>query len=65
MATAVPARLLGIAEKGRIVSGGVADLALFDSDLQLVATLMGGRAVWERGNLFDRASAARVTFPAT
>ena len=65
MATTVPARLLGIAEKGRIVSGGVADLALFDSDLQLVATLMGGRAVWERGNLFDRASAARVTFPAT
>jgi N-acetylglucosamine-6-phosphate deacetylase len=52
MATAVPARLLDLPDRGRIVSGGVADLALFDSDLQLIATLVGGRVVWEREPLF-------------
>ena len=64
MATAVPARLLDLPDKGRIVSGGVADLALFDSDLQLVATLVGGRVVWEREPLFAEDAQGRVPLAA-
>jgi N-acetylglucosamine-6-phosphate deacetylase len=60
MATAVPARLLGRSDLGRIASGAVADLALFDSDLQLVATLVGGRVVWEREPLFADDASDRI-----
>ena len=59
MATAVPARLLQMSDRGRIVRGGVADLALFDSDLRLVATLVGGRVVWEREPLFAEVGRGR------
>ena len=64
MATAVPARLLDLPDKGRIVSGGVADLALFDSDLRLVATLIGGRVVWEREPLFAEDAQGRTPLAA-
>ena len=65
MATAVPARMLDIADRGRIIGGAFADLALFDVDLQLVATLVGGCVVWERGNLFDQPDVSSSTLPAT
>ena len=42
MATAVPAALLGLADRGRITVGRRADLALWTEDLQLVSTLIGG-----------------------
>ena len=45
MASEVPASLLGLAEIGRIAVGGVADLALFDAELRVVATMVGGRTV--------------------
>ena len=42
MATAVPAALLGFADRGRLAVGRRADLALWSEDLRLVSTLIGG-----------------------
>jgi len=42
MATETPARLLGLADRGRLVAGARADLALFDADLAVTATVIGG-----------------------
>ena len=42
MATAVPAALLGFADRGRLAVGRRADLALWTEELQLVSTRIGG-----------------------
>jgi N-acetylglucosamine-6-phosphate deacetylase len=46
MATEVPARLLGMKDRGRIITGGRADLALLDEDLTVAATIISGRQVY-------------------
>ena len=48
MATEVPMRLLGLADRGRIVAGGIADLVLFDESLGVAATIVSGRRVYQR-----------------
>jgi N-acetylglucosamine-6-phosphate deacetylase len=48
MMTAVPARLIGDDRRGRLVVGARADLALFDTGLQLVTTVVGGEVAWQR-----------------
>jgi N-acetylglucosamine-6-phosphate deacetylase len=48
MATETPARLLGLSDRGRLVVGAVADFALFDGDLRVVATIVGGDVVFRR-----------------
>jgi N-acetylglucosamine-6-phosphate deacetylase len=48
MATAVPARLLGLTDRGRIVTGGIADLVLLDADLRVVTTLVAGQVAYQR-----------------
>jgi N-acetylglucosamine-6-phosphate deacetylase len=48
MATEVPARLLGLSDRGRLIKGAVADLALFDDDLHVMATMIGGQVVHRR-----------------
>lgn len=48
MASANPARLLGLTQKGRIATGCDADLVLLDSDLQVSHTLVGGQLLWSR-----------------
>jgi N-acetylglucosamine-6-phosphate deacetylase len=48
MATEVPARLLGLPESGRIAAGATADLALFDDDLHIDATIIGGETAYRR-----------------
>lgn len=48
MASEVPARLLGLAEMGRIAAGGVADLVLLDGELNVEATIVGGRMIYRR-----------------
>jgi N-acetylglucosamine-6-phosphate deacetylase len=48
MATEVPARLLGLADAGRIAAGYRADLALMDDDLHVTGTMISGEFVFHR-----------------
>jgi N-acetylglucosamine-6-phosphate deacetylase len=48
MATEVPKRLLGLADRGRIIAGSIADLVLFDENLEVVTTIVSGRQVYQR-----------------
>ncbi len=48
MASEVPARLLGLERVGRLVIGFDADLALFDADLRVQATIVKGRMAYRR-----------------
>jgi N-acetylglucosamine-6-phosphate deacetylase len=48
MATEVPARLLGLTDRGRIAAGGNADLVLFNENLEIAATFVRGRRVYQR-----------------
>src|SRR6185503_10978765 len=48
MGTLNPARLLGLANKGRIAVGADADLVLWNDDLLPVKTWVGGSCVYER-----------------
>jgi N-acetylglucosamine-6-phosphate deacetylase len=57
MATEVPARLLGLSAKGRLVRGADADLVLLDPALQVMATYREGRCVYERSDEDVRALA--------
>ena len=46
-ATGAPATLLGDRERGAIATGRRGDLTLLDHDLRLVATVVGGRVLYE------------------
>ncbi|HET8654484.1 MAG TPA: amidohydrolase family protein, partial [Longimicrobiaceae bacterium] len=47
-ATRLPARLLGVEDRlGSIAAGRDADLVILDGDLDVRATIVGGRVVWE------------------
>jgi N-acetylglucosamine-6-phosphate deacetylase len=46
MASLVPARLLGLADRGRIAAGHRADLAVLGSDLRPLETLVAGETAW-------------------
>lgn len=48
MMTAVPARLLDDRDRGHLVAGARADLALWTDDLQPAQTIVGGRPLWQR-----------------
>jgi N-acetylglucosamine-6-phosphate deacetylase len=48
MASAVPARVLGLVDAGEIEVGRTADLVVLDQGLGLAATYIGGMAVYER-----------------
>ena len=57
-ATAAPARLLGLErELGRIAEGMRADFALWDSELRVVATVVGGRPIFGGNHLKKRRTA--------
>jgi N-acetylglucosamine-6-phosphate deacetylase len=47
MATETPARLLGLVDRGRLVTGSLADLTLFDAELHLRETIIAGQAVFQ------------------
>jgi N-acetylglucosamine-6-phosphate deacetylase len=46
MAGLVPARVLGLEDRGRLSPGYRADLAILDRDLACVETVVAGRTVW-------------------
>jgi N-acetylglucosamine-6-phosphate deacetylase len=48
MATEVPARLLGLGRKGALVEGYDADIVLFDTELQVQRTIVGGVRMYQR-----------------
>jgi N-acetylglucosamine-6-phosphate deacetylase len=47
MASEVPARLLDLTDVGKIAAGYLADLALFDDDLNVLATIVGGKIAFQ------------------
>jgi N-acetylglucosamine-6-phosphate deacetylase len=47
-ASLVPARLLGLARKGRIASGADADLVVLDREGSVVLTLVRGEVAFRR-----------------
>ncbi|MFL5758964.1 MAG: N-acetylglucosamine-6-phosphate deacetylase [Thermomicrobiales bacterium] len=51
MASETPACLLGLEDRGRIASGCLADLVLFDANLNVETTIIGGEIVYRRENL--------------
>lgn len=53
MATETPAKVLGIGEKGRIVSGADADLVVLGPDGHVEETLVAGKPFYERGKEND------------
>jgi len=48
MATATPARVLGLDRKGRIAPGYDADLVILDESLRVERTIVAGKSVYER-----------------
>jgi N-acetylglucosamine-6-phosphate deacetylase len=46
MASLVPARLLGLADRGRIAAGHRADLAVLGADLRPLETIVAGEVAW-------------------
>jgi N-acetylglucosamine-6-phosphate deacetylase len=44
--TATPARLLGLADRGRLERGARADVTVLDGDLAVVATIVRGELAW-------------------
>ena len=48
MATGVPARLLGLRDRGRLVVGARADLVAFDAKFRVRMTIVGGRIAYQR-----------------
>jgi N-acetylglucosamine-6-phosphate deacetylase len=52
MATITPAQAMGLqAKKGKLSVGADADITLFDSKLEVILTLVGGRVVYNRANM--------------
>jgi N-acetylglucosamine-6-phosphate deacetylase len=47
--TTTPAALLGLTDRGHLAPGAMADIALFDPDLQIVLTLVKGHIVYSSG----------------
>jgi N-acetylglucosamine-6-phosphate deacetylase len=58
-----PARVLGEQRKGRLAAGADADMVVLDSDLALVATIVGGRVVHDPRGLFSSMEMALSQVP--
>jgi N-acetylglucosamine-6-phosphate deacetylase len=44
--TATPARVLGLADRGRLEPGASGDVAVLDAELNVVTTIVGGEVAW-------------------
>ena len=50
-ASSVPARVLGLKDRGHMAVGDRADLVLLDDDMEVAATIVGGQFVYAREGL--------------
>jgi N-acetylglucosamine-6-phosphate deacetylase len=50
LATAVPAAVMGVSDRGRIREGLRADFTLMDDSLRVIGTIVGGRRVYSTGD---------------
>jgi N-acetylglucosamine-6-phosphate deacetylase len=50
MASEIPARVLGLRSKGRLVAGCDADLVLLDEGLRVLETFREGRSLYRRAS---------------
>lgn len=57
-ATTTPATAVGRPELGRLEPGSPADLVVLDADLEVAATLVGGRVLYDRDDAFSDAAAS-------
>lgn len=48
MCTAVPARVIGETDRGVLRAGAIADLTIWNADLQVTETIVNGVTVWRR-----------------
>ena len=48
MITASPARIMRFADRGTLSPGARADFTLFDDDIRVAMTVVGGRVVYEK-----------------
>ncbi len=53
MMTATPARIMGLKGKGILAPERNADVVLFDENIQIAKTIVGGRIVYDRGGEAD------------
>ena len=53
MMTLTPARIMGFCQKGVLAPGRDADIALFDRDIRVEMTIVGGKIVYHRGGETD------------
>jgi N-acetylglucosamine-6-phosphate deacetylase len=56
MATEIPARVLGLADRGRLTPGSIADFTLFDCELNVVETIIDGERVFSTGHNLPKAT---------
>lgn len=49
MASLTPAQISGINTKGRIKAGYDADIVIFDNDINIISTIVGGKEVYKAG----------------
>ncbi|HEV2128952.1 MAG TPA: N-acetylglucosamine-6-phosphate deacetylase [Thermomicrobiales bacterium] len=49
MATAVPARVIGERDRGLLHAGALADIIVWDRDLNVQETIIGGQSIYRRG----------------
>ena len=54
MCATTPARVMGMADRGAIEPGAVADLTILGPDLSVAATIVGGRIAWAAREDFRR-----------
>ncbi len=52
MMSTTPARIMGVADrKGALIAGKDADIVLFDQDIQIQETIIGGRRVYSKAGM--------------
>lgn len=60
MATQTPARVMGLKNKGKLQKGFDADVVIFDEDINIQYTIIGGKIIYESGPIKNNNAAKGV-----